>query len=195
MSAQRYKSVPGPVMMDQIVKALIAKHGWKYTDVCQNPPEPEVLELIQERVRRYAPAVLGKLTCAYPEADLYGVFCGTWLDKYDSGPRLLQDIVVAAIVARLRVVLILQPSYVHDCSKCTYLGSMWAQNSADFGWTRWQDRPRVVDLYDASHQGVPSVLVRYGDGEEEYMTRDPLSAGDEPHFAQAAKLLEELVGV
>lgn len=184
MSAHRYNPAPDRAMMDQICLAIIRKEGYRYVDVVKT--SPNAFEVALKRAEGYAPSVLGRLAFAYPEAYLYGVHSGTWLGKYDFGPEHLQRIAATAIVVRLRELLKDKASFDHDCSECKFLGSTWRRQSAMIGLGQFDD-PRIVDLYDTSHQGLErTVLVRFGTGDA-YIS-GPLSAfGDEPHFKEAAK--------
>ena len=54
------------------------------------------------KARMLSPEILGRIIVARPDASLYSIHCGTWLDKYESGPSLLQQIAATAVVVRIR---------------------------------------------------------------------------------------------
>ncbi len=64
-----------------------------------------VEQLALAETKKMSAELLGRLIYAEPDADLYGVHCGTWLGKYESGPYLLQQIAATAIVCRIRAKL------------------------------------------------------------------------------------------
>ena len=60
-----------------------------------------VWDLIDKRVRRMRPAVMGVMIWTARGISLYGVHCGTWLSKNDSGRNLMRDIARTTIMATL----------------------------------------------------------------------------------------------
>lgn len=56
----------------------------------------------------------------------------------------------------------MKPRFVHDCSRCKYLGSLFLRVSDCPGW---------YDLYSCDQSGtMPTVIARYGDEGSEYMS-------------------------
>lgn len=102
-------------LLDDVVDALIRRHDILFGDLAitfqgQTVPANEgwdgkVEQIALAKVKTMAAETLARLIYAEPNADLYGVHCGTWLGKHESGPLLLQRIAASAVVARIRAKL------------------------------------------------------------------------------------------
>ena len=94
------------MLVDDIAQAIIRKHGVVADQVDNNWGwEGDVEQLCLKKALSLNGQTLGRVVMAFPEADLYGVHCGTWLGKYESGPYLLQQVAATAILWRIRVIL------------------------------------------------------------------------------------------
>ena len=102
-------------LLDDIVNALIRRHNIVKDDLitefrgeflpANEGWEGKVEQIALAKMKTMAAETLARLIYAEPNADLYGVHCGTWLGKYESGPFLLQQIAASAVVARIRAKL------------------------------------------------------------------------------------------
>jgi len=99
-------------VLDGIAYALIEEHSITASDLVtewQGRVVPanrgwdgEVEQAALVKARMLSAEILGRVIVAKPGASLYSIHCGTWLDKYESGPSLLQQIAATAVVARIR---------------------------------------------------------------------------------------------
>ncbi|HMH70639.1 MAG TPA: hypothetical protein VK502_04515 [Candidatus Saccharimonadales bacterium] len=102
-------------LLDDVVDALIRRHNIVKDDLtCEFQGEVVpwnvgwaggIEQIALAKAKTMAAETLARLIYAEPKADLYGVHCGTWLGKYESGPLLLQQIAASAIVCRIRAKL------------------------------------------------------------------------------------------
>ncbi len=114
MSAQTGKPAYNRLLND-IVNGLIRRHDIDASDLTtlfegQVVPANEgwkgkVEQIALAKARTLSAETLGRIIFAFPNADLYGVHCGTWLGKYEAGPYLLQQIAATVIVCRIRAEL------------------------------------------------------------------------------------------
>ena len=87
------------VLVDDIAQAIIRKHSVVADQVDNNWGwEGDVEQLCLKKALSLNGQTLGRVVMAFLEADLYGVHCGTWLGKYESGPYLLQQVAATAIL-------------------------------------------------------------------------------------------------
>lgn len=102
-------------LLDDIVDGLIRRHEivrGDLTTVFSGKVIPlnmgwngKVEQIALAKAQTLGAETLARIVFAEPNADLYGVHCGTWLGKYESGPDLLQQIAATAIVCRIRAKL------------------------------------------------------------------------------------------
>jgi len=102
-------------LLDDIAKRLIRVHRITSDElttffeghrVPKNEGWSGRVELIALRKAETLSAeTLGRLVFALPNADLYGVHCGSWLNKYGHGPDLLRRIAATVIVCQIRAIL------------------------------------------------------------------------------------------
>ena len=74
-----------------------------------------------------------------------------------------------------------EPMFKHDCSYCDYLGDYKAVNPNDVIQTR------VVDLYFCGDDSIWTVIARYGNSGEEYMSGNAFAYGQSEPLTIAAK--------
>jgi hypothetical protein len=91
----RRREQDGETVWVPVIETIVANRGW----------EGRVEQIALAKVKTMGAETLARLIYAEPNADLYGVHCGTWLGKYESGPLLLQQIAATAIVCRIRAKL------------------------------------------------------------------------------------------
>jgi hypothetical protein len=90
-------------LLDEITASLIKRHEITREEVEQPMGyEGRVMRVTYIKVSTLAPETLGRLVCAFPEANLYSWHCGTWLGKHESGPYLLRQIVATVIICRMQ---------------------------------------------------------------------------------------------
>jgi hypothetical protein len=102
-------------LLDDVVDALIRRHNIVKDDLiaelrgdvlpANEGWDGKVEQIALAKMKTMAAETLARLIYAEPKADLYGVHCGTWLGKYESGPLLLQQIAASAVVCRIRAKL------------------------------------------------------------------------------------------
>ena len=108
------------VLVDGIARAIIRKHNVVSGQVDSNRGwDGYVEQLCLKRALSLNGQTLGRVVMAFPEADLHGVHCGTWLGKYESGPYLLQQIAATAILWRIRVILGVREDIADDADRHT----------------------------------------------------------------------------
>jgi hypothetical protein len=90
-------------LLDEITASVIKRHEITKEEVEQPMGyEGRVMRVAYIKASCLAPETLGRLICAFPEANLYSWHCGSWLGKYESGPYLLRQIVATVIICRMR---------------------------------------------------------------------------------------------
>ena len=74
-----------------------------------------------------------------------------------------------------------KPLYSHDCKECTYLG--WDINESDNS---------KVDMYFCPQNGLPTIIMRYGDDGAEYISA-PISVINSTNTYDSSPLLRNML--
>ena len=107
-------------LVDDIAQAIIRKNNVVADQVNNNLGwGGRVEQLCLKKALSLNGQTLGRVVMAFPEADLHGVHCGTWLGKYESGPYLLQQVAATAILWRIRVILGVREDIADDDDRHT----------------------------------------------------------------------------
>ena len=90
---------------DDIVERLVETHDIEVGEVDMAYGwDARAYGIALAEAKTLGASFLGEIVFAFPTADLYGMHGGAWLDRNDSGPFLLQQIVATIMVARMRVI-------------------------------------------------------------------------------------------
>ena len=73
------------------------------------------------------------------------------------------------------------PQFIHDCESCTFLGT-------DID----SDTNKTVDMYFCSQNGIPTIIMRYGDNGEDYISA-PISVINETDTYNSTPLLRNML--
>ena len=73
------------------------------------------------------------------------------------------------------------PQFTHNCDSCTFLG-------ADID----TDTKTEVDMYFCSQNGIPTIIMRYGDNGEDYISA-PISVINETDTYNSTPLLRNML--
>jgi hypothetical protein len=96
----------------RIASELIAANGWQPAQASEIPGLSEKTpfwELTLKKVCELSPTELGIIAMSVKGSrditrkglDLYGVHCGTWIDKYWGGKEILRTVATTAIICKI----------------------------------------------------------------------------------------------
>jgi len=104
-------------LTQRIAEELITANDWQAaqaSDIRGFSTNSSFWELTWKKVCRLSPANLGIIAYAAKGSheitrkglDLYGVHCGTWIEKYASGKEILRTVATTAIICKIYDLLV-----------------------------------------------------------------------------------------